>query len=154
MPAIRATPGTASGCRWRPSQAKSWRWPARPYVDDAYQLFSDGTLVGSFGNFTGSQPTFYFTQPMMFNLPQAPAAVTSVAYPRAGFSFLDGSHHTCDPSLIPAACIRRRCWAMPARFQPDTSFAGSSLIRAQVAGALEGLLFLLLAVVAFQLDPL
>ena len=38
-------------------------------VDDAYQLFSDGTLVGSFGNFTGSQPTFYFTQPMMFNLP-------------------------------------------------------------------------------------
>ena len=45
------------------------------YVDDAYQLFSDGTLVGSFGKFTGSQPTFYFTQPMMFNLPQAAAAV-------------------------------------------------------------------------------
>ena len=44
------------------------------YVDDAYQLFSDGTLVGSFGKFTGSQPTIYFTQPMMFNLPQVPAA--------------------------------------------------------------------------------
>src|ERR1700722_5824063 len=40
-----------------------------PYVDDAYQLFSDGTLIGSFGKFTGGQPTFYFTQPMMFDLP-------------------------------------------------------------------------------------
>jgi hypothetical protein len=43
-------------------------------VDDAYQLFSDGTLVGSFGSFTGSQPSFYFTQPMMFNLPPPSAA--------------------------------------------------------------------------------
>ena len=40
---------------------------------------------------------------------------------------------------------------MPARFWLDTSFVGSSLVRAQVAGTLEGLLFLLLAIVAFSL---
>jgi hypothetical protein len=50
------------------------------YVDDAYQLFSDGALVGSFGTFTGAQPTFYFTQPMMFNLPQASAADRVLAF--------------------------------------------------------------------------
>src|SRR5271170_2097453 len=48
------------------------------YVDDAYQLYNDGTLAGSFGQFTGSQPTFYFTEPMMFNLPPFPAADASV----------------------------------------------------------------------------
>lgn len=40
-------------------------------VDDAYQAFDDGKLVGSFGDFSGSRPTFYFSQPMMFPLPQA-----------------------------------------------------------------------------------
>ncbi len=47
------------------------------YVDDAYQLYNDGTLVGSFGKFTGNQPTFYFTEPMMFDLPP-PAADSPV----------------------------------------------------------------------------
>jgi hypothetical protein len=32
-------------------------------VDDAYQLFGDGKLVGSFGKFAGRRPSFYFTQP-------------------------------------------------------------------------------------------
>ena len=44
------------------------------YVDDAYQFFIDGSLIGSFGKFTGSHPTIYYTQPMMFYLPQAPAS--------------------------------------------------------------------------------
>ena len=68
------------------------------YVDDAYQLFSDGTLVGSFGKFTGGQPTFYFTQPMMFNLPLVGSAgPKSPSSDRGfGFSYLDGSQHHRD----------------------------------------------------------
>jgi hypothetical protein len=38
-------------------------------VDDAYQAFADGKLLGSFGNFSGSQPVTYFTQPFQFGLP-------------------------------------------------------------------------------------
>ena len=39
-------------------------------VDDAYQVFDNGELVGSFGDFTGSTPVVYYTQPMMFPLSQ------------------------------------------------------------------------------------
>ena len=60
------------------------------YVDDAYQLFSDGTLVGSFGKFTGAQPTFYFTQPMMFNLPDGPAGIPNLRRPAASWLFVSG----------------------------------------------------------------
>jgi len=42
------------------------------WVDDAYQLFDNGVLVGSLGKFRGSgqTPIAYFTQPAMFVLPQ------------------------------------------------------------------------------------
>ncbi len=38
-------------------------------VDDAYQAFDNGSMVGSFGKFSGATPVIYFTQPVMFNLP-------------------------------------------------------------------------------------
>ena len=122
------------------------------YVDDAYQLFSDGTLVGSFGKFTGGQPTFYFTQPMMFNLPPA--------------SVVDGQ------SQSPIRVLAFRLWMAPNTVvsQADTGglhtapllgdasavLAGYQLhwlepARAQVTGAVEGLLFLLLAIISFSL---
>jgi hypothetical protein len=42
------------------------------WVDDAYQLFDNGVLVGSWGTFRGpgKPPIAYFTQPAMFVLPQ------------------------------------------------------------------------------------
>ena len=42
-----------------------------PYdVDDGYQLFANGTLLGSFGKFSnGKDPVIYNTQPSMFSLP-------------------------------------------------------------------------------------
>jgi serine phosphatase RsbU (regulator of sigma subunit) len=44
-------------------------------VDDAYQSFANGTLLGSFGKFPahGRSPVTYYSQPMMFQLPQAQA---------------------------------------------------------------------------------
>lgn len=38
-------------------------------VDDAYQIFVDGQLLGSFGDFTRARPTSYDERPMMFHLP-------------------------------------------------------------------------------------
>jgi len=39
-------------------------------VDDGYQVFANGMLLGSFGNFSGNKPVTYYTRPMMFQLPE------------------------------------------------------------------------------------
>ena len=38
-------------------------------VDDSYQIFVNGLLIGSFGDFSSSLPTIYTTQPFMFQIP-------------------------------------------------------------------------------------
>lgn len=43
---------------------------APPAVDDAYQLFINGSLVGSAGDFSGTVPIVYSIQPRMFLLPE------------------------------------------------------------------------------------
>jgi hypothetical protein len=44
-------------------------------VDDAYQIFADGELLGSFGNFDkGQSPVLYNSQPRMFRLPETAGA--------------------------------------------------------------------------------
>jgi hypothetical protein len=44
-------------------------------IDDAYQVFANGSLLGSFGKFPGNgkSPVTYYSQPMMFQLPRAAA---------------------------------------------------------------------------------
>ena len=63
-----------------------------PDVDDAYQFFSDGILAGSFGRFSGRHPAIYYSQPMMFHLPQAAAV---------------------DPSQPPVRVLAFRLWMAP-----------------------------------------
>jgi hypothetical protein len=121
------------------------------YVDDAYQFFSEGTLIGSFGKFTGSHPTIYYTQPMMFPLTQAAAGAQSdpktqvLAFrvwmePSTLVTQADtGGFHTA-PTLGSAS-------AVSAGYQ----LRWLELIRTQIIAAVEGLLFLLLAGVAFSL---
>jgi len=43
---------------------------APPAVDDAYQLFINGSLSGSAGDFSGTVPIVYSIQPRMFLLPE------------------------------------------------------------------------------------
>jgi hypothetical protein len=38
-------------------------------VDDAFQVFANDVHLGDFGNFSGSRPSFFFTQPTHFSLP-------------------------------------------------------------------------------------
>ena len=92
-------------------------------VDDAYQLFSNGSSDRQLRQLYRHQPTFYYTQPMMFNLPPAPAA--NGQNHSVGRVVLFGSG--CRPSRFSTrpmleVSIPRRCWAMRTRFRPDTSF--------------------------------
>ena len=57
-----------------PGQDLALAGPAN--VDDVYQVFANGSLIGQFGKFTGKTPTAYYTQPMKFDLPR-PAAQSS-----------------------------------------------------------------------------
>jgi hypothetical protein len=40
-------------------------------VDDVYQLYDGGRLVGGFGDFSTARPRVYYTQPTMFDLPES-----------------------------------------------------------------------------------
>jgi Stage II sporulation protein E (SpoIIE) len=46
-------------------------------VDDVYEAYDNGVLVGSFGDFSKKRPVVYFTQPAMFLLPERPAVEAS-----------------------------------------------------------------------------
>jgi hypothetical protein len=46
---------------------------APAYVEDAYQVFWNGTLVGGSGDFSGGTPTVYSTRPQVLRLPSMDA---------------------------------------------------------------------------------
>jgi hypothetical protein len=72
-------------------------------VDDSYQLFVNGRLIGEFGSFTGSVPTIYYSRPLKFGLPadvlhQSPDGTMEVAFrfymaPRTLLQTLPGGMH-------------------------------------------------------------
>ena len=68
-----------SGINQRRGQAIRLAIATFGWVDDAYQLFDNGVLVGSWGTFRGpgKPPIAYFTQPAMFVLPQHPSLARS-----------------------------------------------------------------------------
>jgi hypothetical protein len=131
------------------------------WVDDAYQLFDNGLLVGSWGTFRGpgKPPIAYFTEPAMFVLPQH----SSVA--RSG-------PESIEPSVPVTEVLAIRVWMGPVRishhpfaggfhYPPELGESGAiaaknhaewlELIREYaLAGALSGL-FLLLGIVAASL---
>jgi signal transduction histidine kinase len=47
-----------------PSEDLALAGPA--HIDDAYQIFVNGKLLGSFGDFTRTRPVTYYDQPMLF----------------------------------------------------------------------------------------
>ncbi len=50
----------------KPGEKLALAGPAN--VDDAYQVFDNGNLIGAFGTFKSYRPTVYFTQPKKFQL--------------------------------------------------------------------------------------
>ena len=119
-------------------------------VDDAYQVFDNGELVGSFGDFTASTPVVYYTQPMMFALPQPaggnPGSSSRVLafrvwmHPNTLASQPDvGGFHT--------APVLGEAGAVTASYQ----IRWLELVRTFAFYAIQALLFALLAAMAFSL---
>jgi hypothetical protein len=122
------------------------------YVDDAYQFFSGGTLIGSFGKFTGTHPTMYYTQPMMFHLPQE-FAVGFQADPKTEVLAF---RVWMEPNTLVTQADTGGFHTAPTLGNVSAVSAGYQLrwlelVRAQFVSAMEGLLFLLLAGIAFSL---
>jgi serine phosphatase RsbU (regulator of sigma subunit) len=119
-------------------------------VDDVYQVFANGGLVGSFGKFSSDPPTVYYSQPVMFQLPQLTDRVAGESTMELAFrvwmhpsTLLQGDDvggfHT--PPLLgdsgALAAQHRMLW--------------DELLRAYAGGLIEGVIFSLLGVVAFSL---
>jgi Stage II sporulation protein E (SpoIIE) len=119
-----------------------------PEVDSVYQVFDNGRLVGSFGDFTSSMPVAYYAQPMLFPLPQpapgSPGSSTLVLAFRiwmGPFTLNDvaGGFHTA-PVLGEADAVAA-----------DYRLHWLELLHSHSTDAVEVLLYALLAVVAFSL---
>jgi hypothetical protein len=74
-------------------------------VDDSYQFFANGALIGSFGDFSGKTPTVGIAKPMFFSIPQH--TLTQA-----------GTSSTADTSLM----LAFRVWMDPTSLlaSPDT----------------------------------
>lgn len=121
-----------------------------PDVDDVYQVFDNGDLVGSFGDFSGREPVTFYAQPMMFPLAQpasgnADSTTRVLAFrvwmePEALANQPDaGGFHTA-PVLGAAGAVR-------AGYQ----LRWIELVRAYLPFAIQAHLYALLSVMAFSL---
>jgi hypothetical protein len=117
-------------------------------LDDVYQVYANGALLGSFGDFSRNPPVVFFAQPKMFSLP-------------AGFT--QGSADVV---------LAFRVWMLPLTLTQESDAGGFhtapligdndtvtaanqnrwlELVRAYASQAVEALLFLLLAAASFSL---
>ena len=132
----------------RPGEKLALAGPAD--VDDVYQIFDNGELVGSFGDFTGNTPVVYYSQPMMFPLSEPaggkPGSSTRVLafrvwmHPNTLAEQPDvGGFHT--------APVLGEAGAVAASYQ----IRWLELVRTFAFDAVQALLFALLAGMAFSL---
>ncbi|HWG19478.1 MAG TPA: SpoIIE family protein phosphatase [Terracidiphilus sp.] len=120
-------------------------------VDDGYQIYVNGNVLGSFGDFSHSTPRIYYTQPRIFPLPAAMGAggegtetlVLAIRFwmaPSSPYFAPDtGGMHT--PPLIGDArtveAVNQLSWL--------------ELIRAYAPRPISGALYLFVAIIAFSL---
>jgi hypothetical protein len=125
------------------------------WVDDGYQLFDNGRLLGSWGRFSdsGKWPVVYFTQPAMFVLPRLPAsgnlkagsAEQTLAF-RVWMGPVRLSHHPFSGGFHYAPLVGET-GAIATR----ADLEWMELIRNHIDAPVAAGLFLLLAIVAFSL---
>jgi Stage II sporulation protein E (SpoIIE) len=119
-----------------------------PEVDSVYQVFDNGRLVGSFGDFTSSMPVAYYAQPMLFSLPQpAPGSPGSSTLVLAFRIWMGPFTLTHVAGGFHAAPVVGEAGALAADYQLHRL----ELLRSHSTDAVEVLLYALLAVVAFSL---
>jgi len=119
-------------------------------VDDAYQAFNDGDLLGSFGTFRSHRPIVYFTQPMMFPIEQNAAQSQGSATKVLAFRFwMEPNTLIGNPESggIHSAPQLGEAGAVAARNQVQWD----ELIRSYALSLILAALFTLLGIVALSL---
>jgi serine phosphatase RsbU (regulator of sigma subunit) len=124
-------------------------------VDDAYVLFANGTRLGSFGDFSASRPTIYYSQPMMYSLPPA-VANDSGAAPQGPPTVVLAFRFWMEPNTLLGAPDSGGIHSAPLIGEAGTVAAGYQaqwleLIRAYAFAPVELAVFLLLGLGAFSL---
>jgi len=117
-------------------------------VDDAYQAFADGKLLGSFGDFSGKQPVVYYSQPFQFRLPQSCREASAGEV--LAFRFWMGSQALLlEPGAggMHSAPLLGETGVIGLHYQSQWL----QLIRSYLIDPVEAVVFALLAVVAFSL---
>lgn len=117
---------------------------APPYVEDAYQLFWNGHLMGQSGDFSGETPVIYSTKPQFFRLSHKAknrheAVIAIRVWMRSGIARVpDAGGIHIPPSLGSLEAIQ-------AQYQLDWL----ETIKGYVVEVIEPLAFLLLALLAW-----
>ncbi len=120
-------------------------------VDDAYQVFADGRLLGSFGKFpaSGGRPVIYSSQPRMFPLPQAAGENGDSTQVLAFRVWMEPSTLTHEPDAggMKSAPLLGEAEVVAAQYQ----LAWLALVRSYSSVAIDAALCLLLALLAASL---
>ena len=120
-------------------------------LDDAYQVFADGRLLGSFGTFPASsgRPLIYNSQPRMFQLPQTDEHSGAATQVLAFRFWMEPTTLTIAPDAggMHSAPMLGDAGVVTAQYQ----LAWLDLVRAYSSSAIEAALFLLLALLAVSL---
>ena len=119
-------------------------------VDDAYQVFENGRLLGSFGDFNGSRPVVYYAQPMMFPLQSPAISDEDAANAVLAFRVWMGPNSLLqehDAGGIHNAPLLGDAAAVGANYQ----IRWQKLIRTYLPLALEAIIYLGLAMMAFSM---
>ena len=119
-------------------------------VDDAYQAFFNGSMLGSFGDFSSNRPVIYYTQPVMLALPDGAGSGASGAGQVIAFRFwmeantlLQGD----DVGGMHTAPLLGQAGAVTARDQ----MRWLELVRSYILSPIQAFVFALLGVVACSL---
>ena len=114
-------------------------------VDDVYQAFANGELLGSLGRFTGNQPTVYAARPVMFDLPQTNNE--SGAFLVLAFRLWMDSHTAPDAGGMRSAPVLGEAGIVTLVYR----LKWFELIRSGLGDVFSAVVFEVLAVVAFSL---
>jgi hypothetical protein len=118
-------------------------------VDDVYQAYANGELLGSFGNFSSQRPVAYYSQPKMFLLPQTGTAEHGVTLELAFRVWMEPNSLISQPDAggFHTTPVIGEASAVNAAYQ----LRWLELVRAYAFRVLEGFVYLVLAAFVLSL---
>jgi hypothetical protein len=123
-------------------------------MDDVYQVFANGAFIGQFGDFTTNPPTGYYSQPMMFQLPapkdhsaQASTGTATQVLAFRVFMLPSTLNEAADVGGFHTAPLLGHAGTVASQYQ----MSWLEILRAYATSAAEGILYGLMALLAFTM---